>query len=64
VLYLFLCAFISFMLARNVSPCIFIFKATTHVLAVQIACSWSERSVGISLAFYKAFCWIKVKVPL
>jgi hypothetical protein len=56
VLYLFLYAFISFMLARNVILCIFIFKAPTCVLAVQITCFWSVRSVGTSLAFYKAFC--------
>jgi hypothetical protein len=51
-----LCAFISFMIARNVILCIFIFKAPTCVLAVQIACFWSVRPVGASLAFYKAFC--------
>jgi hypothetical protein len=51
-----LCAFISFMLARNVILCIFIFKAPTCVIVVQITCSWSERPMGTNLAFYKAFC--------
>jgi hypothetical protein len=39
VLYLFLCAFISFMLARNVIHCVFIFNTPTCVLVVQITCS-------------------------
>jgi hypothetical protein len=56
VLYLFLCAFILFMLARNVLLCTFMFIDPTWVLAVQLKCSRSEGPVGASLAVYKAFC--------
>jgi hypothetical protein len=59
-----LCAFILFMLARNVVICTFMFIAPSCMLAAQ--CPWfrSVGSVSYCLAFYKAFCWLVVEGPL
>jgi hypothetical protein len=50
VLYLFLYAFILFMLARNAMFCPFMFIAAICALAVLMKCFWSERPVCVSLA--------------
>jgi hypothetical protein len=55
VLYLFLCAFISFMLARNVILCIVYFQSSKWCACCSITCFRSVRPVGTNLAFHKAF---------
>jgi hypothetical protein len=47
VLYLFLSAFILYVLARNAMFCPFMFIAPICALAVLMKCFWSERPVCV-----------------
>jgi hypothetical protein len=51
LLYLFLCAFISFMLTRNVILCIFYFQSSKWCACCSIAYDRSVTSVGTNLGF-------------